>query len=134
MNNEINLSFFLLYLFIGYHVQRPCISDQSSECRMSVPNTSTQQVVCLSAAHNTVIQDDSVCCVQRGCTWHCDLECCEQQSCAQPTRNTPHPQVLYKAAPLGAFHGECVLYNKTSSLYILHSKNKASSPLLLNQT
>ena len=130
MNNEINLSFLFLYfvqfhLFIGYYVQRPCISDQSSECRMSVPNTSTQQVVCISAAHNTIIQDDSVCCGQGCCTWHCDLEHCEQQSCAQPTRNTPHPQVLYKAAPLGAFHGECVLYNKTSSLYILCSKNKA---------
>ena len=92
---------------------------------MSVPNTSTQQVVCISAAHNSIIQDDSVCCVQGCCTWHCDLERCEQQSCAQPMRNTPHPQVLYKAAPLGAFHGECVLYNKTSGLYILCSKNKA---------
>lgn len=69
----------------------------------------------------------ALCCVQRGCTWHCDLNAVNSRAVLSPQEIPLILKYSMLVPHWEPFHGS-VLHNKTSSLYILHSKNKASSP------
>lgn len=108
-------------------------------CQISVSSTELlhRQVRSQQASvHHTSVQDGGVCLVQRQCTRHFNLKCCEQHRCSFPENSTPTPGEPNKVAPPTTCPESCALGYKLAPLHSLMKKrinlSFASEPNLVS--